>query len=168
MIMKRNPVFWLMWAIPATAVCASLSMLAVAIDGADPRLPPNYHWEGAGLDQDFERARRAFALGIAGTLDLHADRRECVLTLAGDASAEVRADSLLLLLTHSHAPALDRQVLLRRSPAGEFIAACDELPAGKWRIALDDAAGKWSLRTEFNGNLRRIELRAREPGGGAS
>ncbi len=161
MTFKRNPVFWLMWLIPATAVCASVAMLSVAIDGADPRLPPNYHWEGAGLDEDFKRARRAAALGIAASLEVRDATHECAVMLRGKA----QPDSLLLLLTHSNDAGLDRQVLLRLSPAGEFVARCDDLPSGKWRIELGAATAEWSVRTQVDGDLRRVELRAREPGG---
>jgi uncharacterized protein len=161
MIMKKNPVFWLMWFLPASAVCASLATLAIAIDGADPRLPAAYHWEGTGLDRDFERARRAAALGIAGTLEVRDAARECAVIL----EAALNADSLVLLLTHSRDPRLDRQVLLRRSSSGEFVGGCEALPSARWRIALGDTAGEWSLRTEVNGHLGRVALRAREPGG---
>ena len=58
----RNPVFVLIWALPAAAVIAGVATLLIALEDADRALPASYHWEGARLDEDFERARRA-ALG---------------------------------------------------------------------------------------------------------
>ncbi len=95
-------------------------------------------------------------------LEVRDATHQCAVMLRGDAET----DSLLLLLTHSNDAGLDRQLLLRLSPAGEFVAECDELPSGKWRIELGNAAAEWSVRTQVDGALRRVELRAREPGGG--
>jgi hypothetical protein len=160
MNMKANPVFWLMWLLPGAAVCASFATLAIALDGADVKLPPTYHWEGQALDEDFERARRAVALGIRGSFQVDAAAGECVLTLTGPAS-----DSLQLLLTHSNDVDLDRRVLLRRAAGGEFRAPCEKLPPARWRIALDDEVKGWSLRARTS-TLERVELQARNPGGG--
>ena len=77
---------------------------------------------------------------------------------------EAVLDSLRLLLTHAVDATLDRQVLLRRTSASEFRAACPSLPAGKWRIAVDDDLAGWSLRGRVDGVIA-IELRARDPGG---
>ncbi len=158
--MKRNPVFWLMWLLPATAVCASFATLAIALSGADTALPPSYHWEGEKLDQDFERARRAVALGISATLDLRAGEHGCVVMLRGHAEPV----TLRLLLTHSDDVSLDRQLLLKRVQPGRFSAPCQGLPPGKWRISLEDDAAGWSIRAQLSGSLESAELRARDPG----
>ena len=62
--LKSNPVFWIMLALPAAAVLAGLSTLAIALHSADRPLPAAYHWEGARLEEDFARARTAAAYGI--------------------------------------------------------------------------------------------------------
>lgn len=160
---RRNPVFWLMWLLPGAAVAASFATLAIALDGADTKLPAAYHWEGAALDEDFDRARRAFERGIGATLTVDAARGECFLDVRGDAS-----DNLRLLLTHSADASLDRQVLLRRTATGDFRAPCASVPAGRWRVALDDDAAGWSLRARVDGALDAVELRARDPGGATS
>jgi hypothetical protein len=163
MTMKKNPVFWLMWLLPAAAVCASFATLAIALGGADTALPTSYHWEGERLDEDFERARRAVSLGVSARLDLRAG--ECIVTLRSSAGDSA---SLRLLLTHSNDVSLDRQVLLRLSQPGEFRAPCSDLPAGKWRIALDDEFAGWAIRAKVDGSLASVNLRARDPGGPAS
>lgn len=161
--MKANPVFWLMWLLPGAAVCASFATLAIAMHGADTKLPASYHWEGENLDRDFQRAQHAAELGLAGTLELDAAARECVLRLrSGEASPTLR-----LLLTHSQNVDLDRMVMLKRSATGEFRAPCEALPEGRWRIALDDDSAGWSIRARIDGALARVDLRARDPRGPA-
>jgi hypothetical protein len=39
------------------------------------------------------------------------------------------------------------------------------LPAGRWRVALEDAAGAWAIRTQFDGSQPMLLLRAHAPDG---
>lgn len=159
--LRKNPVFWLMWAIPGAAVLAGLSMVVVAMQGADRALPPIYHWEGANLDADFERAHAAARLGLRGELVIAGG--ECRVTLpAADAPA------LELRLTSGSDAKLDRAATLSRDIDGAWRAPCEPLPRGKWRVALQDAAGTWALRAQADQSLERIELAARAPDGSAT
>ena len=160
MTCKQNPVFWLMWLLPASAVCASFATLAIALSGADRALPPAYHWEGERLDADFARARHAAALGVVARLSIDAASQQCVLRLQGGSP---QSPTLRLLLTHSSDADFDRAVLLKLGAPGEYRASCPPLPAGRWRLALDDDVAGWSVRTRVDGS-RDIEIRARHPG----
>ena len=157
--LRKNPVFWLMWAIPGAAVLAGLGMVAIATQGADRALPEMYHWEGARLDADFERARLAARLRLVATLELRDGH--CVVSLENAPPAE----SLRLQLTSSNDAASDRALMLVRAPDGEYRAQCAPLPAGRWRVALHDAAEGWALRERFEGELTRLQIRARDPAG---
>jgi hypothetical protein len=159
---RFNPVFWIMWLLPAATVVAGFVTLAIALDGADRPLPADYHWEGERLDQDFTRARNAVALGLASTLEVRGGR--CVAVLHG---AAVYPASLDLLLTHGSDAGLDRRVRLARMGEGEYRAACAPLEAGKWRVLLDDDSSRWSLRGSADGRFERLALRARTPDGTA-
>jgi hypothetical protein len=159
---RRNPVFWLIFALPGLAVVGGLVTVAIAFVHADRTLPSAYHWEGANLDADFERARRAAAQGLAATLQIRSAENLCVIRMADRPASPA---SLRLLLTHSDDAGLDRQLRLPRVRPGEYQAACDGIPDGKWRIALDDEAGTWMIRSQVDGALAHVELRARDPGG---
>jgi hypothetical protein len=157
---KFNPVFWLMWLIPGTAVVAGLGLVVVAMRDADRALPALYHWEGERLDVDFERARMAAQLGIRATLQWEAGA--CILTLT-PASQDPRA--LQVHLTHANDAALDHMLTFLRASPGRYRADCAALPAGRWRLALTDDAGAWALRTQFEASVTRLDLRARDPAG---
>lgn len=159
--LKRNPVFWLMWLLPGSAVLAGFATLAIALQQADRALPSIYHWEGELLDADFERARTATRLGLEANLQFTGNG--CELALRGADAAELR-----LMLTNGIDVRQDRQLTLARGTDGVYRAACTPLAAGKWRIALQDAAGTWALRAELDAAAPRIELRARAPEGSAS
>ena len=157
--MKANPVLWIVCALPASAVIAGLSTLGIALREADRPLPSAYHWEGSSLDGDFERLRAAALQGVGAELRLQ--DRECQVVVS---RAPADAASLSLLLTNSSDADLDRAVRLVRQSAGHYRSRCDALPAGRWRISLDDGA-TWALRAEVEGSLERQELRARNPDG---
>jgi hypothetical protein len=162
MSLRANPVFWLMWALPGAAVLAGFATLAIALHGADRPLPEAYHWEGERLDADFARQRAAGSLGVRVTFEV-ADGR-CVAHLAVSSGEPFALD---VLLTHGSDAGFDRALKLPRVAPGEYAAACAPVPAGKWRVSVDEPAGAWSVRATADGDLAHVELRARDPGGGA-
>ena len=150
-----------MWALPGAAVVAGLSTLAIAMHGADRPLPEAYHWEGERLEADFARQRAALKLGLSVTFEAANGRcRVRLVNSAGPAALDV-------LLTHGTDAGLDRALKLTRAAPGEYVADCAPLPAGHWRISVDDPAGAWSMRDAIDGDLTHVEWRARDPGGAA-
>jgi hypothetical protein len=157
---RSNPVFWIMWLLPAAAVVGGLTTLWIAMRSADRPLPLSYHWEGEHLDQDFAQQRLAAARGIE--VDITTAGGECTATLRHAPDDPV---SLTLMFTHSSDAGLDRVVLLRRLQPGQYRGTCAPLPAGRWRVALEDAAGAWAIRAQFDGGAEQFVLRARAPEG---
>ena len=157
---RFNPVFWLMWLLPASAVLAGFTTLAIALKNADRPLPADYHWEGNGLDEDFARAEAAAALGLDVTLDFHGGQCRAVMrNLPTDPAA------LNLLLTHGSYAALDRRIRLSRVAAGEYHVACAPLESGRWRVGLDDDTRKWSIRGSLDDRVTTLQIRADGPDG---
>lgn len=159
---RANPVFWLMWALPGAAVLAGFATLAIALHRADRPLPEAYHWEGERLDADFVRQRAAASLGVRVTFEAGGGR--CVAHLAATSGDPAALD---VLLTHASDAGLDRALKLPRVAPGEYASDCPAPPAGKWHVSVDEPAGAWSVRDTVDGDLARVELRARNPGGGA-
>jgi hypothetical protein len=156
--LRTNPVFWLMWLLPGAAVVAGFATLAIALRGADHKLPATYHWEGEGLDRDVARAQNAAGLGISLTLEVRDG--ECVATVRNLPPA---TETLELELANGANAALDRLVTLRRTGPAELRADCEPLPRGRWWIDASDPGGEWSLRTRSEGTLSRVELGAGPP-----
>jgi uncharacterized protein len=161
--LRANPVFWLMWALPGSAVVAGLTTLGIALHDADRPLPEAYHWEGERLDADFARQRAAATLGVRVTFEV-ADGR-CAAHLSGSGGDPAALD---VLLTHGSDAGLDRALKLPRIAAGQYAAECAPAPAGRWRISIEDPSGAWTLRASVDGSPTRIDLRAHDPAGAAS
>ncbi|MEO8016566.1 MAG: FixH family protein [Pseudomonadota bacterium] len=159
---RRNPVFWIMCALPAAAVLAGLSTLAIALRSGDGALPAAYHWEGARLDADFVRARTAAAAGIEMTFEARPASHHCVATVR---NAPGNTAALYLQFTHGRNADLDRTLRLQRIGVGRYAGDCAAIPAGRWRIAVEDDAHGWSLHGLAEGPLRQFTLRAQDPDG---
>ena len=157
-----NPVFWLMWLLPGSAVVAGFTTLALALGSGDRALPEEYHWEGDRLDRDFARARSAVALGVEVVFEVRGGQCHAELSGATDDLA-----ALNLLLTHGSDASLDRRVRLARVATGEYRAPCASLAPGKWRVAVDADAASWALRGVVETGQTTL-LSARNPAGGAS
>ena len=153
---RANPVFWIMWLLPAAAVIGGLTTLFIALRSADRPMPANYHSEGAHLDRDFALARAAAAHGIE--LSFEAGETGCTATLR---NAPDDPESLTLLFTNGADPGLDRVMLLQRSRPGAYRGACTPLPAGRWYVALEDATAGWAIRGQIAG-AATFTLRARK------
>jgi len=158
--LRANPVFWLIWLLPASAVVAGLTTLGIALRNADLPLPAEYHWEGERLDHDFAQARFAATHGIEVTFVVN--QAGCSATLR---NAPADPEALSMLFANAANADLDRVLRLPRVAPGEYRAACAALPAGSWRVSIEDAAGQWAIRTQVSGRIDRLQLRARNPEG---
>jgi hypothetical protein len=158
--LRRNPVFWIMCLLPASAVVAGLTTLGIALRHADPPLPEAYHWEGEHLDRDFAQQHNAAVHGIQVVLTTNAADGQCAASVR---AAPDDAAALSLLFSNGADPGLDRVVLLKRVAPGEYRGSCAPIAPGRWRVALQ--ADQWSIRTQVVGRVDHLDLRARDPAG---
>ncbi len=147
---RPNLVVWVAIVIPLIAVVASIGLVFSSLSEAEAELPRNYALEGAALDQDLARARRADELGAVAGLEFAADGR-LVARLAFRDPAQPLPRRLVVHLTHSTLPALDRQFDLALDPAsGTYSTALAPLQRGHWLIEIADGDGDaWRLRERF-------------------
>ncbi|MFO1427794.1 MAG: FixH family protein [Steroidobacteraceae bacterium] len=146
----RNWVLWIAIGVPTLTVCASALTLYLAVSRSEPELPPQYHWEGAALDQDIARADAARRLGAQVHVDFTTPGTVQAQLRFAPGSTAARPAELQLRLTHATLPALDRSVRLVLDPAsGSYAARLDALPTGHWLVQLDGGTD-WRLRGEFD------------------
>ena len=142
-----NPVLWLLWLLPATAVAASFASLYLAMRSGDTPLPESYHWEGQALAADEVLQSRAKALGIAALLEFDSNTGKCHVRLRGDSPAQLRVD-----LTHPTQRVADQHWILQRDATG-YHTDCQALPQAHWWVQITDPAQQWQLRGRVRGNL---------------
>lgn len=165
MSILRNPVLMLTFALPLIAVIAGVATLMIAVERGDSSLPEQYHSEGLQVDQDFKRAKHAAERQVTALIKNLGSGAACTVELRAQG---VLPDSLRVSLTHGSEPARDQHVVFLRvaSPhpsevdSATYLARCNAIPSGHWRLELADSMNTWSIRRNLSGPLDVVALSA--------
>ncbi len=137
----REPMVWLIIALPLTAVVASLITWWIAARGADPLVAEDYYKQGMAIHQRLDHETRAAALGLMA--ELRVQGGELRIHLAGRLDAY--PDRLQLTLVHPSRQEQDLTLILPATALGEYRSALPPLPAGQRRLILEAADQDWRL-----------------------
>jgi uncharacterized protein len=138
----REPMVYMLIAIPLTAVIAGFITLALAIKSDDGVVEDDYYVRGKEINRTLHREEASVRYGLKSTLVLDRSQHEMVLQLTGNKSIELPATVQFRLL-HATRSGLDQTVLLPRHRDGSYRAPLPELAPGKWNIAV--TAQDWRL-----------------------
>lgn len=155
----REPMVWLIIALPVTAVVASLITWWIAARGADPLVAEDYYKQGMAIQQILERESRAAALGLSA--ELQAQGGELRVHL--DGRLDTFPDTLRLTLVHPSRQEQDLTIDLSATALGEYRAALPPIPAGQRRLILESAGQDWRLAGRADVPLTAIRLSAFAP-----
>jgi len=143
---------WFILAILSWGVVSATITLTVALKNPPHMMTGDYARLGKALVDTHVRADRAEALGLAGTL--LADQGQWLLRL--DASADLAAAQLMLLVQHPTDSARDRQVVLNRTAPGQYRAAAIEIPP-RGRLIVSDLEQSWWISSSFEKDGEGLE-----------
>ena len=138
----REPMVWLLVALPLASVVATLALLRIG--GAGPPLDavPDDVRRSAQIQQaDLAPDERALALGLSAPARLRRDDAGG-MALSIDARA-LPAGETALHLVHPLVAGRDRVLSLRRE--GDTLVADGFDPSVAWRLRLVPASGEWRL-----------------------
>ena len=152
----REPMFWLVVALPAGAVCAGFATLALALHegGADASAAQVRRTAQIQVE-DLASDRRAADLGLAAEMRL--DARTGALTLSFGAGPPANEAELELQLLHPTRAAADRVQPLVRSGAHWFGRIEPDSPHA-WNLRLTPADGSWRLHGRLAAGAQRANL----------
>lgn len=128
-------------AAPAAAIVAGAAALWLAVATADGLVAEDYYRQGLAINRVLEREEAAARLGVEAEISFEPGKMS--VRLKGD-SPEV----LFAHLAHATRAGHDLRLRLARVPGGRYEAALTPLPPGRWRIALEDAQGRWRVARE--------------------
>jgi hypothetical protein len=134
----REPWPWLLMSGPAAVLVAGAITSWIAFRTADGLVVEDYYKQGLAINKVLKREDNARTLGIAADIVLRRDRLE--VSMSG-AQPEV----MFAHLAHATRAGHDLRLRMVRSPAGRYAADLPPLPAGRWRIALEDPASTWRV-----------------------
>jgi hypothetical protein len=148
----REPWPWILMAGPAAAVVAGAVTIWIAFASADGLVVDDYYKQGLAINRVLARDENARRAGIAAR----------VLITSGQGSGKAGIDvvlggrvdlpeELVVRLSHASRAGNDREVRLRHVDANRYAAMLPPLPAGNWRVSVEDTQGQWRVTGNWRG-----------------
>ena len=143
----REPWPWIIMAAPATAVIAGIITFAIAVESFDGLVAEDYYKQGLAVNKQLARMHKARALGIQGDIELESLAGGAVrIDLRGD---QGKKGDLVLTLSHPTRAGLDQHIRLQPAGNDVYVGRVGALPAGRWHVSVESAAGQWRIRGEI-------------------
>jgi hypothetical protein len=152
----REPLVWLVAAIPALTVVAGLATVVIAGSNADAVVVDDFRKEGIAINRDPARDEAAERLGVAARLS-DANGALTVQLESGRAEAPRR---LVAILSHATRAELDRMVTLEAAGDGRYVVPMAPLARGHWYVEITPVDRAWRLTGEFRDAAPALDLRA--------
>jgi hypothetical protein len=150
----RNFWPWFIIAVVGWGVVSSSITLTVALNNPPHMMTGDYAKLGKALVDTHERADRAEAMGLSGTLV----RRGAQWALSVDAlRRDELGDRLLLLAQHPTDSARDRQVVFERIAPGEYRADAVAIPQ-RGRVIVSDLEQSWWISSAYRAKGRALDV----------
>lgn len=146
----REPLVWLLIALPLSAVLGGIATITLAIRSDDGLVVDDYYRRGLAINAELEREHRATELGLR--CDVDASGRSIRVRLSAPSGFRY-PPQLALRLSHATRAGFDRAMQLHAAGDGGYRAALDTpLQPGRWyaEIAADD----WRLVTTLRSRDR--------------
>jgi hypothetical protein len=139
----REPWPWILMSGPAVALIAGAVTMWIAYASADGVVAGDYYKRGLAINQDLQREQRAQQRSIAADVRLESGKIQVRLSGA-------TPEALFGQLVHATRAGYDQRLRLARIAPGLYEAEMPPIPAGHWRIVLEDPRGEWRLVREVS------------------
>ena len=138
---KREPWFWVVLAIPSSAVIMGIVMLTLAVQSWSGLVVDDYYQQGKRINRVLERDRLAWKLNLAA--DLNIDAKGGFEIRFETDLPPISTNQLTLELIHATRPGLDRELVLNRIDTRAFRGQTRLSGQGRWNLYLQTA--DWRL-----------------------
>ncbi len=153
----REPMVWLVLAVPTSALLMGAIMLVLSITSYDGLVADDYYRRGLEINRVLERDQAAAAYGLAGELVVDEDRGRIQLELRAE-SVFTAPESVRLRLYHATRAGRDRETELVLAGALSYAGPRLELSPGRWYLEVQ--SDDWRLTgTLFAPHGRHAALR---------
>ena len=143
----REPLVWMVLAIPAAAVLAGVVMLVLANITWDGLVADDYYQRGMQINRSLARDAEAVRLGLEAEVSFPAPGVvEARISSVDDDTANATGTAgprLLLRFARAGRAGADVEVSMHRDTGGTWRGALPVLPAGKWYAELGNE--RWRL-----------------------
>ena len=138
---KREPMVWMLIAIPLAAVIMGVVMITLAIQSWSGLVVDDYYKKGKQINRVLARDKFAYELGLAAGFKIAADGG---IEIRFDPEVlVVPGDEILLELIHATMPGRDQKLKLRKHDTHLFSGEINLSGKGRWNLYLQTA--DWRL-----------------------
>ena len=141
----REPLVWMVVAIPAAAVLAGAVMLVLANTTWDGLVADDYYQRGMQINRALARDAEAGRLGLVAVVSFPAPGvvEARLSSVDGDAFSAAASPRLGLRFARAGRAGADVEISMHRDTVGTWRGALPALPAGKWYAELGNE--RWRL-----------------------
>ena len=155
----REPMVWLVIALPLSVVIAGISTVVIATRNADSLVVDGFQRVGLMSSRVSAADREASRLGLQAMIRIDTDNKLMMVSLSGN-DANWQAGQVQASLHHPTRSEHDYKLLLESTNGSLFSA---ELPgdiSAGWYLQLESRDGSWRLSGQFDdARLLRLESR---------
>jgi hypothetical protein len=130
-------------AAPASAVVAGAITVWLAVATSDGLVADDYYKQGLAINREIRRDQAARDLGIVADVESF----NGVLRVRLESRA-APPEALFARLLHPTRAGHDLRLRLAPVTAGVYETGLPVLPAGRWRLVLEDPRGEWRIVKE--------------------
>jgi len=138
---KREPLVWMIIAIPLSAVIMGVVMITLAIQSYSGLVVDDYYKKGKQINRVLARDKVAYELGLAAGFKLEADG-SIEIRFAPEVQI-IPGDKIVLELVHATMPGLDQKLIMLRNETHLLAGEINLSGKGRWNLYLQTA--DWRL-----------------------
>jgi hypothetical protein len=133
---------WFLMSGPAAVLVAGAWTMWIAFASSDGLVAEDYYKQGLAINKVIAREQAAQQLGISALV--FREEKLLRIELKGE-----QPPALFAHLAHGTRSGHDLRLRLARTAAGAYEAELPALPAGRWRIAIEDPQSRWRIAKEL-------------------
>ncbi len=160
----RQPLVWMVFAIPATAVLAGAVMLILANVTWDGLVADDYYRRGMEINRSLARDAEATRLGLEAVVTFPKPGVVEARLTTGAGPAMVAGDRLDLRFAHAARAGADVATPMIRDTTGTWRGALPPLPPGKWYVELGNDQWRLAAPVRMPDSSAEIVLQAHDDG----
>lgn len=145
----RQPLVWMIIAIPMSSVLVGMLMLVVSVLTYDGLVADDYYKRGVQINRVLARDERARELGMSASLRMDAGGTR--VELESSSRGFSMPPRLSLKFSHSTRAGLDKQLTLNALAAGDYAGPVVTLQPGRWYLELGN--DEWRLTDAIPGPI---------------
>jgi hypothetical protein len=138
---KREPLVWMLIAIPFSAVVMGVVMITLAIQSSSGLVVDDYYKKGKQINRVLARDKFAYELGLAAGFKIETDG-SIAIRFAPEVQI-IPGDKIVLELIHATMPGLDQKLIMQRNETHLLTGEINLPGKGRWNLYLQTA--DWRL-----------------------